>query len=174
MRIFLIGYMGVGKTTIGKRLANALDMDFLDLDHFIESSTGRSIPDIFKKEGEVAFRGLEKKYLTDICMDADNVVVATGGGTPCFYNHMEIMNKHGITVYLQMDVRSIVYRLVHAKETRPLVEDKAPENLDEYVKQHLEERREFYEEAHITAHALGFNQKKMEELVAEISAYSSK
>lgn len=174
MRIFLIGYMGVGKTTIGRRLANAMDLNFLDLDHYIESNTGMSVSEIFEKEGEVAFRGLEKKHLTEICLQVDNVVVATGGGTPCFYNHMELMNQHGVSVYLQMDVRSIMYRLVHAKDVRPLVLEKTPENLYEFVRQHLEERREFYEEAHISAHALGFNTAKMEDLIQEISAYSSK
>ena len=164
----MIGYMAVGKTTIGKQLSRALSLDFVDLDQLVEKNSRKSIPEIFDSEGEASFRGAEKKALHQT-FELENVLVSTGGGTPCFYDNMMQMNEHGTTIYLQMDPASIAYRLKHAKNERPLVEGKSLEELRDFVKSHLEERSNYYEEAHIHFSSLGFNAKKMEQLQSLIN-----
>ena len=119
--------MGSGKTTVGKQLARALRFDFFDLDEVIEKAENRSIPEIFAREGESSFRGLERKYLRQLIDTKANMVLSTGGGTPCFYDNHMIMKKEGITVYLKMDVATLVHRLSNAKEERPLVAGKSPD-----------------------------------------------
>ena len=164
MRIFLVGYMAVGKSTIGKKLAKALALKFVDLDQLIEEQERRSIAEIFEKEGESSFRGAERNALL-AASELNNVVISTGGGTPCFYDNMSVMNTKGVTVYLEMDVMSIAYRLQHSKDPRPLIAGKSDEELQSFVKFHLEERREFYEEAQISFNSLGFNPLKLEQLI---------
>lgn len=155
--------MAVGKTTIGKQLSKALSLTFIDLDQLVEKNVRKSIPEIFESEGEASFRGAEKKALHQT-FKLENVLVATGGGTPCFYDNMMQMNEHGTTIYLHMDPASIAYRLKHAKTERPLVKGKSLEELKEFVKSHLEERTNYYEEATIHFSSLGFNTKKLEQL----------
>lgn len=171
MRVFLIGYMGVGKTTVAKRLANAMGMDVVDLDGFIEGQENRTIHEIFEQEGESGFRGVERKWLKEM-EELDEVIISTGGGAPCFYDNMKVMNDLGITVYLKMDPRSIVYRLMNAKEDRPLVRGKSEKEMLKFVYQNLEERREFYEQCQIEVNALGFSSAKMEKLADAIVNYS--
>ncbi|MGB0422799.1 MAG: shikimate kinase [Flavobacteriales bacterium] len=164
MRIFLVGYMAVGKTTVGKKLAKALALNFVDLDQLIEKQERRTISEIFEKEGESSFRGVERNALV-VASELENVVISTGGGAPCFYDNMSVMNEKGITIYLEMDVMSIAYRLQHSNDPRPLVLGKSSEELESFVRFHLEERKEFYEEAQIKFNALGFNPKKLEQLI---------
>ncbi|MFZ6052175.1 shikimate kinase [Halocola ammonii] len=171
MKVFLVGYMGSGKSTVGKPLARELGVDFFDLDKFIRKTEGKSVEEIFEKEGETVFRGLERKALKRMMAENDNFVLATGGGTPCFYDNMKVMNDTGITVYLKMDVASLAYRLRHANEVRPLLADKNPEDLEAFVKQHLEERIEFYEDAQKIVPALGFDRKKIRTLAEELKNY---
>jgi shikimate kinase len=170
MKVFLIGYMGVGKTTVGKRLAKALDLAFMDLDAYIEAAERRSISEIFETEGEASFRGIERRSLRELAQ-MEGVLISCGGGTPCYYDNMRFMRQQGVTVYLQMDASSIVYRLTHAKEKRPLIANKSPEELLTFVKQHLSERQEYYEEAEVRFNALGLSAAKFEDLrMAVISA----
>lgn len=167
-RIFLVGYMGSGKTTSGKQLARMLNVPFIDLDREIEASERSSIPEIFKNGGEASFRGIEKRALHAVVAAYPAMVCATGGGTPCFYDNMQFMNRSGVTVYLEMDVASIVYRLIHAHGERPLVAGKTHEELHAFVTRHLEERSEFYREAKVHIHALGMNKIKLEALAERI------
>ena len=169
MRIYLVGYMGCGKSTVGKRLARAMEMEFIDLDEYIEESEGRSIERIFEEEGESGFRGLEKKHLNDL-EERNDFVLSTGGGTPCFYDNMERMNEKGLTIYLEMDVRSLHYRLTHAKKSRPLISTLNEEELYDFIRQHLEQRLEYYENSQMTVNALGFDQKKVQQLAEHITA----
>ena len=171
MRIYLVGYMAVGKTSIGKQLAKSMGLKFVDLDVMIEEKQKQSIPEIFKNQGEAAFRGIEKAALHQTKFMND-CVIASGGGTPCFYDNMMKMNEWGVTVYLEMDVNSIAYRLYHAKTKRPLVEGKGETELKQFVKQHLEERSDYYQEATIHFNALGFNKFKLEELIRLIQMES--
>lgn len=173
-RIYLIGYMGAGKTTTGKQLAKALDVPFIDLDREIETRERRSISTIFDENGEAGFRGLERAWLQRLSLEHPNMVCATGGGTPCFYDNMRYMNVHGITVYLEMDVASIVHRLQNAVDERPMIAGKSPDELKAFVTYHLEERREFYHEAQITFGALGMNRVKLNVLIDRIRAVSAK
>ncbi len=172
MKIFLIGYMASGKTTIGKKLAKELNMDLIDLDQLIESREGRSVSKIFSDGGEALFRGVEMKYLKELISVKSDVLISTGGGTPCFYDNMKDMNASGLTVYLEMDAKSITYRLLNAKGNRPLVNNIGEEELLEFVEQQIEERKYYYSEAKIKVNALGFNAGKIKGLADRIKNFS--
>ena len=165
--VFLVGYMGVGKTTIGKKLARELQMEFIDLDKFISRNEHRSISLIIESDGESCFRQLEKKYLDQI-INKPNVLISTGGGTPCFFDNMRRINANGTSVYLKMDEKSIVNRLVEGTDSRPLLKGKNRIELQEFVHQHLASRKEFYEMAQIEEDVLNFNSNRIKELVEKI------
>jgi len=138
--------MGSGKSTMGRALASELDLTFIDLDSFLEEKYFKTIPQIFAEEGEESFRRKERKVLEEVC-SFDNVILATGGGAPCFFDNMELMNKSGFCVFLDVDVTSLVNRLIHAKTERPLIKGKSPEELHEFIEGLLAKRRPFYEKA---------------------------
>lgn len=170
MKIFLIGYMASGKTTIGKKLAKQLGIEFIDLDQYIESKEKMSITEIFSSGGEALFRGLEMKYLKQIIeLKVGDYLLSTGGGTPCFYENMLVMNKSGITVYLEMDAKSITFRLMNAKDNRPIVSKVGEEELLEFVTQQMEERKYYYADAQLKVNALGFNKDKLNSLVEQLT-----
>jgi shikimate kinase len=146
MRIFLIGYMGCGKTTMGRELASVLNLTFIDLDTFLEEKYFRTIPQIFAEEGEEGFRIKERKVLEEVS-NFDDVVVATGGGAPCFFDNIDLMNSAGSCIFLDVDVNSLVERLIHAKTERPLIKGKTPDQLHTFIEGMLEKRRPFYEKA---------------------------
>lgn len=146
MRIFLIGYMGSGKTTMGRELASALNLTFIDLDTFLEEKYFRTIPQIFAEEGEEGFRIKERNVLEEVS-NFDHVVIATGGGAPCFFDNIDLMNNTGICIFLDVEVRSLVERLIHAKTERPLIKGKSPDELHAFIEGMLEKRRPFYEKA---------------------------
>jgi shikimate kinase len=148
MRIYLIGFMGSGKTTVGKKLAKKLGYDFVDLDQLIELKCKTTIDVLFEKYDEDAFRILENKTLTETA-GADNMVVATGGGTPCFYDNMTWMGAHGLTVYLKLDPGSLSDRLHASKRMRPLLKGKTKPELVDYVHGKLAEREKYYMQADI-------------------------
>jgi|ERR1051326_9169529 shikimate kinase len=146
MKIFLLGYMGSGKSTIGKELAEKLKMDFIDFDTYIETKEKKSVSEIFEKEGEEKFRELEKKHLNEI-IKKDNAVISLGGGTPCFNNNIETINKNGISIYLQMSVNALVKRLINAKRKRPLIKEMNEVDLKFFIATNLEKRISFYNQA---------------------------
>lgn len=146
MKIFLIGFMGCGKSTLGRKLAATLNLTFIDLDTFLEERYFRTIPQIFAEEGEDSFRSKERKVLEEVSA-FDNVIVATGGGAPCFFDNMELMNSSGFCVFLDVAVESLVYRLIHAKVERPLIKGKSPEELHGFIEMMMQKRRPFYEKA---------------------------
>ncbi|NQU87891.1 MAG: shikimate kinase [Mariniphaga sp.] len=146
MRIYLIGYMGCGKSTLGHKLANKLDFQFVDMDHFIEERNYKTVPQIFAEEGEEAFRLKEKKALEELS-EFTNVVIATGGGAPCFFDNIDLMNNSGKTVYLNIDPRILAYRLMHSKTERPLIKGKSKDQLIRFIDETLEKRNEFYKQA---------------------------
>lgn len=149
MRIYLIGFMGCGKSTLGKPIARAMEYDFVDLDNYIEEQQGMSIPEIFAQKGEKIFRELENHYLCEIS-ERDNIVISTGGGTPCFNGNMEIMNRSGTTIYLCQDVDILVSRLRNARVKRPLIDGKTDSELRTYIVETLGKREEYYRQAAIT------------------------
>jgi shikimate kinase len=145
-KFFLIGYMGSGKTTVGKLLAKELNLQFIDMDLFIENRFRKSISAIFEEKGEAGFREIERKALHEIT-DFENVVISTGGGLPCFFDNMDVMNKTGTTIYLKISVEELANRLKNGKQKRPLIKDKNPEEIKAFIIQHLEKREGFYNKA---------------------------
>jgi shikimate kinase len=138
--------MGSGKSTLGKRLARLADLNFIDLDKYIEERNCRTIPQLFKEEGEEGFRMLERRALEEVSEFSD-VVVATGGGAPCFYDNMELMNRTGITLYLDTDPAILADRLTKSKTVRPLIAGKTKEQLTDFISETLFKRRPFYEQS---------------------------
>jgi len=147
-RIFLIGYMGAGKTTVGRELAKTLGLDFIDLDHFIQARYQKTVGQIFQDVGESEFRNIEKNILREVG-DFEDVVISTGGGTPCFFDNIEYMNNVGITVYLKATPQALSQRLNTCKEKRPLIKDKNEEELYIFVTESLLKREPFYSQAKV-------------------------
>jgi len=146
-RIVLVGFPGSGKSTIGKKLAKQLDYRFVDLDQEIEKRVQLSIPAIFEQFGETQFRIWEQTQLQET-LQLEKVVIATGGGTPCFYQNMELITQHSEAVYVQMSTKSLFDRLVHSKKTRPLIRGLSDQELMQFVENELLKREQFYLQAH--------------------------
>lgn len=147
-RIFLIGYMGVGKTTVGKKLARILSKNFIDLDKFIESKYHKTIAELFAEKGEDEFRKIEERALSEVSQ-IENVIVSTGGGAPCFFDNMKLMNESGLTVYIYAEPSELAARLLASKNVRPIIAGKSPEELIPFITTHLSERERFYNQAKI-------------------------
>jgi len=146
--IFLIGYMGVGKTTIGKQIAQRLGREFVDMDLFIENRFHKAVSSIFAEKGEDFFREIEHNVLQEV-MQFENTVIATGGGTPCFFDNMNRMNRTGITIYLKMPADELIQRLMASKHERPLIKNKNQEELTRFVTDTLIKRETWYNRAAI-------------------------
>lgn len=147
-RIFLIGYMGAGKTTVGKVLAKRLGLTFIDLDHYIERRYHRTIGQLFAEKGEEAFRDIEKRMLREVAMFED-VLVSTGGGAPCFFDNMDFMNEAGTTIYLQVSVEELAKRLEVGKSSRPVLGGRSGDELRGFIASNLEKRKPFYTKASV-------------------------
>ncbi len=147
MMYFILGYKNSGKTTLGKKLANKLDIGFIDLDSHIEDRENRKVTEIFSEDGENIFRQKESEALIDICQNQSDIVVSTGGSTPCWHDNMELMKKTGKTIYLKMDSDILVSRLSKVTKDRPIVKGKSFEELKEFVKTRREKYEHFYMDA---------------------------
>ena len=145
-RIFLIGYMGAGKTTVGKELSRLLELSFIDLDHYIEGRYHKTVSQLFAEKGEEAFRDIERRMLREVAAFED-VLVSTGGGAPCFFDNMEYMNDCGDTVFLDVEPAVLFRRLRVAKQQRPLLANKSDEELMDFICQALQKRHPFYSKA---------------------------
>lgn len=166
MKIVLVGYMGSGKTTIGKLLANKLKISFLDLDEVIEQGLEDSISNIFNGKGEIFFRKKEHEYLIDVLSKKEKLILSTGGGTPCYSGNMETMlNLADHVFYLKVSIPGLVKRLLLEKEHRPLIKNIDNGDLPEFIGKHLFERNNFYLKAN---HIIECDDKDPETLVAEI------
>ena len=139
--------MGVGKTSIGKKLSKQLNWKFLDTDKLIEKKIGLPIPEIFNQLGEDFFREQEREILNEIA-SLENVVVSVGGGLPCFFDNMERLNEIGTKVYLKLEPEFIVQRLLESKIKRPLIEGMTPIELQSFIENKLSEREDFYKLAY--------------------------
>ena len=146
IRIILIGYMGAGKTTIGKTLAKQLGVPFYDLDRYIETRMRKKVKQIFDERGEEGFRIIEKNMLHEAA-EFENVVLACGGGTPCFFDNMEYMVGQGDVVYLRGTPEVLFRHLKMGKGVRPLLLGKNDEELLEYIRENVRKREEFYTKA---------------------------
>lgn len=148
MHIYLIGFMAVGKTTIGKQLAKALELPFTDTDKLIEEQTGKNISRWFDEDGEEAFRIQEAQTLRQLSDEPH--IIATGGGLPCYHQNMEYMNQRGITIYLKADPAFIEQRLRHAKAPRPLIKTINFDELNTFITAKLAQREPFYNQSKVT------------------------
>ncbi|MDD2243823.1 MAG: shikimate kinase [Dysgonamonadaceae bacterium] len=148
IRLFLIGYMGVGKTTLGKALGKALNVEFIDLDKYIEHCQRKTVPELFEEQGEIGFRLIEQKMLKEVST-FENVVISTGGGAPCFFDNMQVMNNAGVTIYLKAEPQELAARLRAAKGIRPIIAGKTEEELIPFIEHHLNDREQFYSRAQI-------------------------
>jgi len=147
-KIFLIGFMGSGKSTAGRKLASQLNWSFIDLDEKIQKMEGMKIPDIFSAKGEPYFRKLEALALQELHHET-NTVISTGGGTPCFGGNMDFMLSSGLTIYIRMTPVSLKKRLEGSAEGRPLLKEVDSNDLQEYITSKLAEREKWYSRAEI-------------------------
>lgn len=148
-RIILIGYMGAGKTTIGKALAKDLGLQFYDLDWYIESRRRKKIAQIFAEMGEEKFRYIEQAMLHEVA-EFEDVIISCGGGTPCFYDNIDYMNQQADVVYLKAEPEVLYKHLLMSKNERPLLKGKSPEELIAFIREQLAYREQFYSKAQHT------------------------
>lgn len=148
-RIILVGYMGAGKTTVGKALAKALNLQFYDLDWYIESRQHKTVPQIFTERGEEGFRKIEHNMLHEVA-EFEDVVISCGGGTPCFFDNMDYMSAQGDVVYLKAAPEVLYRHLLMGKTERPLLKGKSPEELVTFITEQLAKREPFYNKARHT------------------------
>lgn len=147
-RVFLVGFMSSGKTTLGKKIANNLQLDFFDFDNYISSKIKKSISDIFYNQGEGFFRTCEANLLEDF-FEKQNFVLSTGGGTPCYFDNMQKLNKNGITIFVNTPLYIIISRLINGKVNRPLIENLLPQQIPDFVKSLYAQRVHYYEKSNI-------------------------
>ena len=167
MKIILLGYMGSGKSTIGKALANELKLSFIDLDHAIENEIGMSIRDFFEASGELKFRRLENEVLKKVLNENNNMILSTGGGTPCYGNNLDLLKSasNSKVFYLKGSIKTLVERLLSEKDIRPLIQSIGDDDLPEFIGKHLFERANFYLQAH---HVVDIDQKSVETITKQI------
>ena len=158
----MTGFMGSGKTTVGRPLAKALGLRFIDMDHHITDTCHKTIPELFDSLGELGFRELERQTLAELSLQ-ENVVIATGGGTPCFFENMETMNRAGSTIYLQVSPEGLAARLKHGRDKRPLLRGKTDEELLRYIRESLSRREQFYRRARIVVDCDGYSDTQITE-----------
>ena len=155
-KIVLIGYMGVGKTVLGKKISENLKLAYYDLDDFIEKKVNLSVEDIFKSKGEIYFRRIERDCFEELMLKDESFVLSVGGGTPCYYeNYKLLQGENVISVYLKASITMLVERLKTEKKTRPLVAQLTDEQLLEFVGKHLFERNFYYNKAKHTVEVDG-------------------
>jgi shikimate kinase len=164
MRIFLIGFMGSGKTTLGRKLAARMNYEFIDLDHKLEQQVELSIAEYFSFFGEDSFRKLEREVLRKTVYP-ENAIISTGGGLPCFFDNMDWMKANGKVVYLNLSPKTLADRLEAGKEERPLLQDKHGEALVAFIEQKLGEREKFYSQANIIADGLSLTAERLEQIL---------
>lgn len=167
-RIIIIGYMGAGKTTVGKALSKELNIPFYDLDWYIESRLRKTVPQIFAERGEEGFRKVENNLLHEVA-EFEDVIISCGGGTPCFFDNMDYMNQQGETVYLKARPDVLYKHLKMGKTERPLLKNKSPEEMQEFIREQLERREEYYLKAkHVLDVSLMDNYEKIKISVAKL------
>ncbi len=166
MKVFLIGYMGSGKSKTAETLAKLLKFQWVDIDSQIQIKEGRSISQIFETSGQEYFREIEKKTLHEINL-SENIVVSTGGGMPCYFDNMEWMNNNGLTVYLEANAGLLFHRLASMREGRPLIEKLNDVELMEQILSHLIHRIPFYKKAKLIVGAANINVKLLAEKITE-------
>ncbi|MFC2700468.1 shikimate kinase [Segatella oris] len=145
-RIILIGYMGAGKTTVGKALAKELRMPFYDLDWYIESRMHKTVKAIFDERGEAGFRKIEHNMLHEVA-EFEDIIISCGGGTPCFFDNIDYMNRQGETVYLKATPEVLYGHLKMGKTIRPLLLNKTADEVQVFIREQLAQREPYYSKA---------------------------
>ena len=169
MKIFLLGYMGSGKSYLGKQLSEKTGREFLDMDEVIENREGSSISEIFEKRGEIYFRKLERKVLEDLLKSKKPAVISLGGGTPCYGTNMELIknDKDIVSFYLKWNIESLTERLSLEKDHRPMISHlENREKLEEFIRKHLFERGFYYNQSD---HIVNCENKSAQQIIDEIS-----
>ena len=164
MKIFLIGFMGCGKSTMGRKLASRLNYTFVDLDDQFEKQEGMKIVDYFKQYGEAAFRQRESDSLK-FGDYPENCVISTGGGLPCFFDNINWMKANGKVVYIKLPPKTLAGRLEHGKDERPLLRGKHGEEMVAFIAGKLAEREPYYLQANIIAEGLSLTAEKLEAIL---------
>jgi shikimate kinase len=160
MLIYLVGYMASGKSNFGRMLAEKLDYGFLDLDELFEERFRISVSDFFEKYDEKVFRNIERSLLLET-VDHENVVVSTGGGTPCFFDNMEVIKLAGTSIYLRWEIPALVSRLRMLKRKRPLLKEIPAAGLERKVTAHLAQREYYYNQADLIVPCKDFNAENL-------------
>ncbi|WP_372744672.1 shikimate kinase [Lutibacter sp.] len=165
MKVVLLGYMASGKSAVGRLLAKELNLQFVDLDNFIEENELMSISEIFETKGEIYFRKKESEYLEKLLNFNENSIISLGGGTPCYGNNIELIAKKSKSFYLKASINTIFHRLIGETSKRPLVATLGEENLKEFIAKHLFERGVFYDKADFS---ISVDEKSIKQVVEEI------
>jgi len=171
MRIFLVGYMGAGKTTIGKSLALRMKLNYIDTDQFIEKRYRKKVSDIFASEGESRFRDIEHRVLLEVS-EFEDIVISTGGGLPCFNDNMTMMNNSGCTVYIEVSGEELADRLRVSKNVRPVLKNRTGSELTDFVNSSLNIRKPFYEQAKIRFQVENtFSENDIDKLARQLESF---
>jgi len=149
-KIVLVGYMGTGKSAIGNELSKLLNIDFIDLDGYIATQEASEIAAIFEEKGELYFRKKEKEALEQLLNSNRNFILATGGGTPCYYNNMKLISKKSSSFFINTPLNILAERLTKGKSKRPLIKHLNDDDLTKFIAKHLFERNQFYQKANYT------------------------
>lgn len=166
-KVVLIGYMGSGKSIISKKLSNFTEIPFVELDEMIEKRADMAIKSIFEKKGELYFRKLENELFKQLLEENSNMIISTGGGTPCYFNNHELMNGENIiSIYLKASVETLYNRLIYGKQKRPLIAHLSDNEVKEFIAKHLFDRIFYYNQA---KYKINVDDKSIEEIVNEIS-----
>jgi len=166
-KVILIGYMGSGKSIVSKMLSEKLGIPFIELDAEIEKETGMSISNLFSSKGELFFRKKEHEIFTRLIQKNTNLIISTGGGTPCYYdNHLLLNSKDCISIYLKASIDSLIARLIHEKGKRPVITSISDDELKEFISKQLFERSFYYHQA---THTINVDEKNLDEIVDEIT-----
>ncbi|MFC4685509.1 shikimate kinase [Epilithonimonas pallida] len=150
MIISLLGYMGSGKSHVSKNLSKKLNFPLIDLDQKISEEHQLSIPEIFQNKGEIFFRKEEKRILKSILNERSNVILSLGGGTPVYYNNMDLINQFSKSIFLRASVKTLTERIMLQKNSRPLIARLEDNDIPEFIAKHLFERNPFYGKSHFT------------------------
>jgi len=170
VRVYLIGYMGSGKSRTGGEVAAKMNWRFTDMDDLFEEKYRISVLDFFEKYDENTFRNIERKLLHETILE-DNTVIATGGGTPCFLDNMDFINNNGTSIYLKPDIALLINRLRIVRKKRPLLKDVKLENLVDFIHQQIAERELFYSKAHFTIEGSTISAEKIISLIRGMPKY---
>lgn len=165
-KVVLIGYMGSGKSIISKKLSQKLQISSVELDEEIEEKSKISIENLFSNKGELYFRKLEHKLFLELLSKNENLIVSTGGGTPCYFNNHELLNgKEVVSIYLKASIDTLINRLVHERQKRPLIANLENNELKEFIAKHLFDRSFYYNQA---TYKVSVDDKSIDEIVDEI------